>query len=480
MLNHIATSGRGLRALPRRALGLAAVAAVLPLAACNLDNALSIEDPFTVTPGTASDTTNLPNTYAGARARFAQAIGGRQNQEGGYVLQTGTFTDELVDSDGFSTRQAIDRRRPSESNAAALDPYTYLQRARAEAVNAAALFASTSQAGSPLHANLYSIVGYADLLLAEAFCSGIPLSLVDNSGAFQPTAGLPTSAVLDSAVAAFDKALSLAGSDATELAFARVGKARALLFKGDYAGAAAVAALVPDNFRYYVEFDAGAQDSQNAVTELLNQERRWSTVDKEGVNGLDFMSSHDPRTPWGTATGTLYAPAGDGPAADALPGLPHYSQLKYPSLGSDILLASGMEARYIQAEAALKANNVPLFLSQLNAARAANNAVLPATGQLGALTLGSGPGTIGATQLEMLRTLMRERAFSMWLTGHREGDLRRVVRSTTAGGWGQPQSEWWPIGTDRRGDAYGTDVVLTIPQEERNNPLFTGCLDLNP
>lgn len=475
MRNHIATSGRGLRLLPRRAFGLAAVAAVLPLAACNLDDALTIEDPFTVTPSTASDTTNLPNTYAGARARFATAFGGRQNREGGYVLQTGTFVDELVDSDGFATRQAVDRRRPSESNGAVLDPYSYLQQARAEAVNAAALFASTSQAGSPLHANLYSIVGYSELMLAEAFCSGIPLSLVDNTGAFKPTPGLPTSAVLDSAIAAFDKALSLAGSDATELNLARVGKARALLFKGDYAGAAAVAATVPDGFRYFIEYDAGAQDSQNAVEQLLNEEKRWSVVDKEGVNGLDYLSSHDPRTPWGSATGTLYAPNGDG-ATSALDGGIHFSQLKYTTKGSDMLLASGMEARYIQAEAALKASNVPTFLAQLNAARAANNPLLPAASQLPALTLAD----IGATPAAQLRFLMRERAFSLWLTGHRLGDLRRVVRSTAAGGWGQSQAEWWPIGTDRRGDAYGTDVVLTIPQEERNNPLFTGCLDMNP
>ncbi|HYH82662.1 MAG TPA: hypothetical protein VEX86_22915, partial [Longimicrobium sp.] len=270
------------------------MAAVLPLAACNLDDALTIEDPFTVTPGTASDTTNLPNTFAGARARFASALGGRQNREGGYVLQTGTFVDELADSDGFATRQAVDRRRPTETNAAVLDPYTYLQRARAEAVNAAALFETTSQAGSPEHANLYSIVGYSELLLAEAFCSGIPLSIVDNSGAFQPTAGLTTSAVLDSAIAAFDKAATLAGSNATELNLARVGKARALLFKGDYAGAAAVAALVPSNFTYYIEFDAGAQDAQNAVNQLLNSEKRWTTVDREGTNGLDFMSARDP------------------------------------------------------------------------------------------------------------------------------------------------------------------------------------------
>jgi len=461
MLNRIVAPGRALGFLPRRALGLAAVAALLPLAACNLDEALQVEDPFTVTPGTARDTTNLPNTYAGARARFATAIGGRQNREGGLVLQSATFTDELVDSDGFSTRQSLDRRRPTETNAAVSDPYTYLQRARAEAINAAGLFASTSQAGSDLHVNLYNIIGYSELLLAESFCSGVPLSLVDVNGQFVPSAGQPTAAVLDSAIAAFDQAVALAGSSyPTEVNLAHVGKARALMFKGDYTGAAAVAALVPDGFRYFIEYDPATQDSYNAVEELLNEEKRWSTVDKEGTNGLDYMSAHDPRTPWGSATGTLYAPNGDGPTSAADGGI-HFSQLKYPSRGSDVLLASGMEARYIQAEAALKAGNAASALTFVNAARAANNVGLTA------LTAAQ----FGATASAQALTLFRERAFSLWLTAHRLGDLRRMQKF-----FGFTQNQIWPIGVDRRGDAYGTDVALTIPQEERNNPLFTGCL----
>lgn len=461
MLNRIVAPGRTFGFLPRRALGLAAVAALLPLAACNLDQALQVEDPFTVTPGTARDTTNLPTTFAGARARFATALAGRQNSEGGLIHQSGTFTDELEDSDGFGTRQTVDRRRPTESNGAVNFAYTYLQRARAEAVNAASLFASTSQAGSEMHVDLYNVIGYSELLLAESFCSGVPLSLVDNNGAFQPTAGLPTASVLDSAIAAFDKAIALAGTNfPSETNLARVGKARALMFKGDYTGAAAVAALVPDGFQYIVEYDPAAQDSYNAVEQLINEEKRWSVADMEGTNGLNFRSAHDPRAPWGSATGTLYAPNGDGLNSAADGGI-HFSQLKYPSRGSDVVLASGMEARYIQAEAALKGGNAASALTFLNTARAANNVGLTA------LTAAQ----FGATATEQARTLFRERGFSLWLTAHRLGDLRRMMKY-----FGFAQGAVWPVGTDRRGDAYGTDVTLTIPQEERNNPLFTGCL----
>ncbi|HEX8831598.1 MAG TPA: hypothetical protein VF705_10550, partial [Longimicrobium sp.] len=312
MQNRIVTPGGSHGPLRRRALGLVAAAALLPLAACNLDDALQVDNPYVVTPPVARDTINLPNTYAGARARFATALSGRQNREGGLILQSGMLADEFINTDGFATRQAIDRRASSESNAAALDPYTYLQRTRAEAVNAAALFATTSQSGSVEHANLYNLVGYSELLLAETFCSGVPLSIVDVNGQFQPGAQQSTSALVDSAIASFQTALTMAqalGADgASELNLARVGMARALSFVGRYTEAAALAAQVPDGFRYWVEYDAATQDTYNVVYQIGNEEKRWGTRNNEGTNGLVWKG--DPRTP----VDSLSSVANDGGA----------------------------------------------------------------------------------------------------------------------------------------------------------------------
>jgi hypothetical protein len=468
MLNRNVTSRRSLGLLPRRALGLVAVAAVLPLAACNLDEALQVENPYVVTPGVARDTVNLPTTYAGAAARFATALSGRYNREGGLIMQTATLTDEMISTDGFGTRNAIDRRAVGEGNAAAYDPYQYLQRARAEAVNAAVLFSETSQSGSVEHANLYNIIGFSELLMAEAFCSGVPLSLVDVNGEFQNGAQQSTEQLLDSAVVAFQQALTMAGSNAAyadEANLARIGIARARMFMGRYAEAAAMAAQVPSTFRYIIGYDAATQETANVVEQMGNGEKRWGVVDREGVNGLDFLSARDPRVPWGSAGGTLYG--NDGNGADGGVTGPHYSQLKYPARGSDVLLASGMEARFIEAEAALKANNVAVFTTQLNAARAAGTIARDVVVTLPALT----DAEIGATATERARTLFRERAFSLWLTAHRVGDLRRMQRH-----FGFAQDQIWPIGADMRGNQYGDDVSMDIPLEERNNPLFTGCL----
>ncbi|HET7234675.1 MAG TPA: hypothetical protein VFJ16_31975 [Longimicrobium sp.] len=463
MQNRIVTPGRSHGLLRRRALGLAAAAALLPLAACNLDEALSVKDPYTVTPPVARDTVNLPNTYAGAVARFATGISGRQNREGGLILQSGTLADELIDTDGFATRQAIDRRAAGESNAATLDPYTYLQRARAEAVNASDLFATTSQNGSVEHANLYNIVGYSELLLAENFCSGVPLSLVDVNGQFLPGAQQSTSALVDSAIVAFQQAATMAGAlgadGAAQLNLARVGMARAMSFQGRYTEAAAIAAQVPDNFRFFVEYDAATQNTYNVVFQIGNEEKRWGVRDNEGTNGLVWTG--DPRTPT----------APNGTANDGGVTGPHIAQRKYTSRSSDVLLASGMEARYIQAEAALKAGQTGPFLTFLNQARAIGTPIGGTTPTGVTIVTLPALATAGADATAMARTLFSERAHSLWLTAHRVGDLRRQERN-----FGFPQNTIWPIGADVRGGQYGTDVSLTIPQEERNNPSFTGCL----
>jgi len=72
-------------------------------------------------------------------------------------------------------------------------------------------------------------------------------------------------------------------------------------------------------------------------------------------------------------------------------------------------------------------------------------------------------------------TLMfRERVFWMFLTGHRLGDLRRLMRQ-----YGRPEDQVFPTGLGAKG-FYGHDLNLPVPFTELNNPNFTGCLDRNP
>ena len=67
--------------------------------------------------------------------------------------------------------------------------------------------------------------------------------------------------------------------------------------------------------------------------------------------------------------------------------------------------------------------------------------------------------------------LFRERAFWLFLTGHRQGDLRRLIRQ-----YERLPDELYPTGVYPGGFYYGSDITVPIPSAEFTNPLYTGCL----
>jgi hypothetical protein len=71
--------------------------------------------------------------------------------------------------------------------------------------------------------------------------------------------------------------------------------------------------------------------------------------------------------------------------------------------------------------------------------------------------------------------LFRERAFWMYLTAHRLGDMRRLVRQ-----YGRGLETVYPTGSYFKGGSYGTDAVLVPHQDETNNPNWTACTDKAP
>ena len=72
-----------------------------------------------------------------------------------------------------------------------------------------------------------------------------------------------------------------------------------------------------------------------------------------------------------------------------------------------------------------------------------------------------------------IRQLFDERDKWMWFTGHRLGDLRRMIRQ-----YGFTQDQVFPTGAPIFGGTYGTDVNFPLPFQEANNPNFDGqCFD---
>jgi starch-binding outer membrane protein, SusD/RagB family len=285
--------------------------------------------------------------------------------------------------------------------------------------------------------------------------------------------------LLHAAEAKFNQVISLAPGDmnatgdATDIDYevnrAYVGLARALLDEGKFAEAATAAHNVPDNYADSIERSANSPAEQNGVYYYTYQEVRYGISSREGGPhggdmlgaGLPFGESGtnpagpDPRIPLG-GVNFLTTVGLDDITLDTL-------QQKYPQYGSAGQLATGVEARLIEAEAALQTNNVGTYLAMLNAARTVFG--------LGAL---ADPGSLDAR----VDTLFTERGYDLWLTGHRIGDLRRLVRPVNQGGYGRAVSATWPSGAYfKAGIAYGNQLTLLIPRGEDNNPKYSdaGC-----
>jgi hypothetical protein len=446
---------------PPRAARIALLAGALGVGAC--DSVLQVDDREVATPQTLEGLAGLPVVLAGAKADFQVAFSGGPNE--GQVAMSGLFTDELHYASTFPTRIQVDRREIQNTNSTMEPIHRFLHRARAQALNAVDMHAEL-RPNTEGHAESLNLYAYTLVLFAENYCSGVPLSRVNATGGVEYGEPQTTQQLLEAAVVAFDQAIeaaTLAGSTAQQN-LARVGKGRALLNLGLFADAKGAVDAVPTSFVYNVFHSENSVRQENGMYSYQYVGRRWSVADGEGTNGLPFRTAMDPRVPWERGTGAQ---------ADAFDNSPLYLTLKYTSRSAPTALATGIEARLIEAEADLRAGSAN-WLTTLNAIRAAPPSYYPAADYPGITALGAlaDPGTDAAR----VSLLFRERAFWMYLTSHRLGDMRRLVRQ-----YGRPADTVFPTGAwgtwsaDKTGD-YGPDLNFVIPFDEQNNPNFTGCL----
>jgi hypothetical protein len=272
---------------------------------------------------------------------------------------------------------------------------------------------------------------------------------------------LTTDEVLDRAIAHADSAIATAGTDALIVSIinaASVVKGRALLAKGQFAAAATAVANVPTAYQYLHQQSQSSRD--NGVWAFNNNARRYTVVNVEGGTGIDFIAAADPRLP-------VTGPVVDG-GFDANTDL--YRQQLFPARETSFAVASGVEARLIEAEAQVMAGQGPTALITLNTLRST-------TGRLqsgAALPAGLTPLVLQVGQAAQINQVMRERAFWLYGSGHRLGDLRRLIRHH-----GRDSETVFPTGAFHKTGTYGPDVNFPVTQAEENNPNFTGCIDRN-
>jgi hypothetical protein len=438
--------------------GRAAMVALsaLLIGACTL----SVEDPDVALPDNVGGKAGLPTQLAAAVGDFQVAFSGTGGGTGaeGLANMTGLLTDEFFFTETFPTRVQVDKRNVDRNNSTMGAIFFNVQRARASAFRAQTQFADLAPTDSS-YSEALSLDGFSWLMMAEAYCSGVPVSHFDEAGKLVAGTPLTTQQLLDTAIVRFTLARQIAtGTKPSTFLenLARVGNARALMFKGNaqLAAASTLVASVPTSFEYRIFSSANTDRQNNGLWEFNWNEGRWTQANSEGVNGLPFRNG-DPRTPFVNL----------GVGFDQSTAL--FGTLKYADRDASTVLADGVEARLIQAEASLAAGQNAAALSTLNTLRAAVTGLTPLTDA----------GTATARQDQ----LFRERAFWLYLTGHRLGDLRRLSRAAPLG-YGRSAESVFPTGTyrGRGGGVYGTDVNFPVPIEEEANPNFTGCLDRNP
>jgi len=435
--------------------------------ACSPHDVLAVDIPNAIDPGQLNSPAGAVAAYTGALGDFALANDGDNGGIEGQILVTGVMSDEYIDSETFPTRIQYDSRGIDDRNGTLTTVFRNLQRARVSLEVATGLLRAYAPAPASRISELLSLSGLTKLYAGENYCSGVPFSSFSAATFGQP---LTTQEILRAAIQRFDSALTVpvdtmqADSLTARLILnlARVGKARAFLdlaqpsSAAEWDSAAATAALVPPAFKYVATHTAFTNREYNGLHVFNSGSSaggtgRFSVADLEGLNGLNFRTANDPRVV------TVQQGLGfDGTT-------PLYALQKYPASNSPTVVADGIEARLITAEVQLHQGDYPAWLTTLNTLRQ-NGGVAG----LAALTdPGATPDTAARTNL-----MFRERAFWLFGTGHRIGDLRRLARQ-----YGRASETVFPTGTYFKGGLYGTDVNIPVPFEERNNPNFHGCLN---
>ncbi len=442
----------------------AAIAVVVllgvPLVGCG--DLLEVNDPDIVTPDNLTDDLGLETLRNGALTNFQEAWSADEFSDN-ITLFSGLMSDEWFHSGTFPTRQEADRREFQLTNGTMETMHFELQRARAD-LEKAAIRIERSVADPNADARIpemQTFAGFTYIGFGENFCNGVPFSETLDSILYGDP--LTNVEMFNRAVSFFDAALAHPAVDADVANLARVGKGRALL-NLDQAGAAATAvAGVPDDFVYYTYHSNVESKTRLGVYHLNHEAERWSVADNEGGTGLPFRSANDPRVPWSD-------PGDTGFDSET----PLYLLMLYQDRADRFPLATGVEARLIEAEADYQAGGSN-WITTLNSLRQ-NFATLAAVIYPDNTPAGALADTIvPATAAEQEDLIFYERAFWLFATGHRLGDFRRLIRQ-----YGRGIETVFPTGAYHKTGTYATDVNIPVPQPEENNPNFTACTDRLP
>jgi hypothetical protein len=395
------------------------------LSGCSKSEILDADTPDVITPDNLDSPQGQAALFAGGVSDLVSAA----TSGLGVVIYSGLFTDELKHSStppavrewdlrGVLTTNSVATSPPNPQTGFPGGPFIAVQRARA----ALEFAAGRLPANDARKGEAFALAGMAYIFLGENWCSGTPVSNRE-TGEFGPP--LSTSQLFDGALTHLTSAAANTAGDARVANLVAVLRGRALLNQGSFALAATAVASVPTSYAYdFIHGNPPARQTNQVW--LQNASDIYSVSELEGTNGLNFGSAGDPRVPVSPPS----LSRNDGVSQ-------HYYHLKYTGQNSPITIVSGIEARLIEAEAALQASDVNGWLDKLNAARATMAGLTPLTD----------PGTATARVDLMFRRarapVWRSRGAAAALGESRgvssrrgrAGRVGRAVRGRCAGVW---------------------------------------------
>ncbi|HEX5435856.1 MAG TPA: hypothetical protein VFW98_01760 [Gemmatimonadaceae bacterium] len=405
-------------------MSLLACAAMIGLAGCNMDvTNPSVIDASTFNPNADGQTLSLS-----AQTNFFTAFQS-------VALYGGLISEELWTGQVRLQINRLSARTFSGSDDIASFIFGPLSLAVASNENAVTALKDGPDAATDVNLARASMnLGFSLELMAETMCSGV----------IQGGPELSDTELLDSAITRFTAAVTVAtaaGAAGTDIVNAsNVGLARAYLQHGDYANAAKTAALVPADF----VANAITTNDVSARATLGNQIFGYTTI-ADAIAPARYRVG-DPRMPVDSSVG-----------GSTENGVPLVIPAKYTSYADQIRLASGLEARYIAAEAAVHGNgDTGAALTLITERRAAG---------------GQGAYGGGADSASVMAELLNQSARDFWLEGKKLGDLRRNPSVPLDAVLTDPVGAAFynPAGADQ----FGSNFCAPIPPEETNaNPNF--------
>lgn len=403
-----------------------AVALGVVLSSC--DDILDVEDPDVVTP----DVLEGPEAVT---LRVNGVVGDFQEAYDDWVNYTGLFTDEFILSGTFETRIDVDRRNVQnnpENASLNNDLYEPLHVSRTSSDDAVELFRANLD--DPEFAEVRGEMrdgialgllygGYIRIFLAEGYCH----SIIGGPEEGESSPKLPDER-MEEALTRLEEAETAAqdaGRPDVETA-ARVGQARALMWLGRVAEAADRVSDVDDEFFFPAEYSGNTPGQFNEV-----YARTWGDVfqPRWTVGDGDDFPRENEKWPYLDEWVSQGLVDTDPEEVEALEvGVTAALQHLYTERSSPIPIATGWEARMIEAEDRLRSDDDDGAESIVNRLLTSPG-INPMTRINPDLDLDdfatvdfNDAGFDPATDLPKLA---RARAAGNWMSGQRQGYFRR-------------------------------------------------------